>query len=104
MNEGSEVKINVHVEPIDGKVHLSECEFKCEFYVNANKSVTLEKKDMIQVDDDNYIALVDTAKTGYGKIKMMIECEVPDGDFPDHLRKEVDTVCTDVTINRRGVC
>lgn len=101
---GTEVKINVHVEPIDGKVHLSECEFKCEFYVHANKSITLEKKDIIQVDDDNYIALIDTAKIGYGTIKMTIEVDVPDGDFPDHLRKEVDTVCTGVTINRKGVC
>lgn len=101
---GTELKINVHVEPIDGKVHLADCEFKCEFYVYTNKSVVVEKKDMVQVDKDNFIALVDTSKIGCGTIQMTIEVDVPDGDFPDHLRKEVDTICTGVKIRQKGVC
>ena len=33
---GTELKINVHVEPIDG-LHMSEYDFECVFFVYKNR-------------------------------------------------------------------
>ena len=94
---GTELKINVHVEPIGG-IHLSQCEFTCAFFVYTNRALEVTKAEMIKVDDDNYIALVDSDKVGTGQVKMKIEVQVPDSDFPDGYRKEVANVCTGITI------
>lgn len=99
---GTELKINVHIDPMDG-VHMSECNFICQFFVK-NRMVTIKKENMIKVDDDNYIALVDTAKLETGILTMRIEVDVPDLDFSDGFRKEVDIVCTGITLVSKVAC
>lgn len=97
---GTELKINVHVEPIDG-LHMSDYDFECLFYVNINKHVVVSKADMKEVDIDNYLALITsdlTNKIGRGAIKMKITAYIPDADFPDGLRTEIAEVCTGVVI------
>lgn len=97
---GTELKINVHVEPIDG-YHMSDYDFECQFYVYTNKCVVVSKADMKQIDGDNYVALItsDLAnKIGRGTIKMRITAHIPDSDFPDGLRTEIAEVCTGVVI------
>lgn len=97
---GTELKINVHVEPIDG-YHMSGYDFECQFYVYTNKSVAISKADMIKVDDDNYLALITSElaqKIGRGTIKMKITAHIPDADFPDGMRTEIADVCTGVVI------
>lgn len=94
---GTEFKINVHVEPIDG-LHMDDYDFSCRFYVYTNRVVRIEKKDMIRVDQDNYIACVDSSKLGIGAVMMRITAFIPDVDFPDRLRTEVETVSTGITI------
>lgn len=95
--KGTELKLNVHVEPI-GEVHLSDCDFSCTFFIYSNRPMVIHKSEMIKDDDDNYLALVDTEKLGTGTIKMKIEVQVPDAHFPDGFRKEVANVCTGITI------
>jgi len=41
---GSEYKINVHVEPVDGST-MDAFDFECMLYVYANKGVTFKKGD-----------------------------------------------------------
>ena len=97
---GTELKINVHVDPIDG-LHMSDYDFECAFFVYTNKKVVITKKEMKKVDDDNYIALIDKVKglqLGRGTINMEITAHIPDGDFDDGLRTEKTTICTGVTI------
>lgn len=97
---GTELKINVHVEPIGG-LRMSDYGFECAFFVYANKKVVIEKKDMKKVDDDNYLAIIDSAKgmqIGRGTINMEITAYIPDADFDDGLRTEKAIVCTGVTI------
>lgn len=55
---------------------------------------------MIKADDDNYVACVDSTKLGIGKIMCRVTAYIPDADFEDGLRKEVETVETNVTITR----
>lgn len=95
---GTEFKINVHVEPIDG-LHMSDYDFTCRFYIYSY--VELTKNEMIKVDDDNYIACIDSSKLGVGPIMMCITAKIPDADFPDGFRTEIETVPTGVCISRK---
>lgn len=100
---GTEFKINVHVEPIDG-YHMSDYDFECMLYVYTNKGVVFKKGDesVKQTDEDNYricVSSEDSAKIGKGAVKLKLTAHIPDGDFPDGLRTEVvDGICTGVTI------
>lgn len=94
---GTELKISVHVDPIDG-LHMSDYDFTCTFFVYKNKSVVVNKKDFTRVDDDNYITKVDTMKVGAGQLKMKFEADIPDSDMDDGFRKEVELVDLNVTI------
>lgn len=94
---GTEFKINVHVEPIGG-YHMDDYDFSCKFYIYMSRAVEMKKSDMIRVDADNYIACIDSSKIGIGAVRMRITALIPDGDFPDGFRTEVETVDTKVMI------
>jgi hypothetical protein len=85
---GTELKINVHIDPM-GDLHMSDYNFTARFYTRALKPVVVNKEDMIEVDSDNYIALVDTKTMTAGVIMMVVTCDIPDSDFADGLRYEV---------------
>lgn len=96
-NVGTELKINVHVEPIDG-FHMSDYDFVCRFYIYRSCVVDVTKQNMIRIDNDNYIACVDSGKLGFGTIMMRVTAQIPDSDFQDGLRTEIKTVSTGITI------
>ena len=98
---GTELKINVHVEPIDG-LHMKDYEFECVFYVYGKNRVILKKNEMKYVDDDNYVAIINHNNAliiGRGEIKMEFEAHVPDSDFENGFRIEKTNVCTGITIS-----
>lgn len=77
---GTQFVINVRMEPMDN-VHMANVEFKAKFYVYQNKVLELDKSDMLQVDEDNYLAFVDSAKVGKGQIKYRLFVNVPDENW-----------------------
>ena len=96
---GTEFKLNIHLDPIDG-LHMSGYDFECALYVYTNRKVVIPKSQMRKVDDDNYIAVVnsiDAMRIGRGRINVEITAHIPDGDFDDGLRTEKLILCTDVT-------
>lgn len=94
---GTELKINVHVEPIDG-LHMSDYDFECVFFVYKNRPLVVKKNEMTKVDEDNYIAKVDSAKVGTGNLMMKFVADIPDSDMNDGLRKEVELVNLNIPI------
>ncbi len=96
---GTEFKINIHVEPIGG-YHMDDYDFSCRFYVYSNRVIRLEKKDMIRIDADNYVACVDSQKLGTGQLYCEVTANIPDCDSPDGLRQEVEKVRTGIEIRR----
>lgn len=96
---GTELKINVHLDRLDG-YRMSEIDFFCEFYVYTNRKVVVKKEEMIKEDDDNYVACVDSAKLGVGKVMCRATAYIPDADFDDGIRKEVESADTNITITR----
>lgn len=94
---GTQLKINIHIDNIDN-YSMNDMDFECEFYISPNKFITVYKKDMIKVDNENFIAIVDSEKLGIGKLMVKVTAYVPDGDFEDGFRKEVARTYTNVTI------
>lgn len=94
---GTHLKLNIHINPL-GSIHMSDYDFECKFFVFQNKSITINKTDMVQVDDDNYLAMVDTSELGIGNLHITITAHVPDQDFEGQLRKEVICVPTNINI------
>ena len=94
---GTELKVAVSAEPVGG-IHLSEYDFECDFFVYRNQKITVRKDDMRKLDDDNYVALLDSSKLSAGNLLMRMTAHVPDTDFPDGLRTEVVEVDTGIKL------
>lgn len=102
----TEHKINIHTDPIDG-YSMNDYDFECRFFVYSNKMVTVKKSEMIQhdvdgvPDKDNFIAILDTEKVmalGKGALKIRFIAHIPDADFPDGTRTEVDEITTKIVL------
>ena len=94
---GTEYKVNIPMEPM-GEIHLADCDVEAKFHTGTARSHIVTKTDMIRVDDDNYIALVDSNKTGPGELKVRLTIALPDADFDDGKRTEVQNVETGIVV------
>lgn len=101
MNDVQEYKLNIHVEPIAG-YHMSELNIKCVLFVYPNRTVEVGKEAMVKVDEDNYVIPLTAElikKVGRGQLKLKVIAGIPDSDFPDGFRTEINEVCTGVVIH-----
>lgn len=96
---GTKLKLNVHADVGSG-LHMSDVEFECMFYTNnaSRRSLTVKKSEMAKVDDDNYIAVVDTAVVGAGGYMMKFSAYVPDSDCEGGYRLEVVRLDTGIPV------
>lgn len=53
-------------------------------------TIHLEKADMVQDHDGNYYITFDTSDLGTGVASITVTAYVPDSDFPDGLRTEIE--------------
>lgn len=98
---GSEFKLNVNMEPIDN-YHMGDVDFFCTF-MSGGKSVVVTKSQMRKVDDDNYVAPLDSKELGRGYINIRYEAEIPDDDFSEvgdknEFRHEIVLIQTKIKI------
>lgn len=104
---GSQFKVNIYVEPIHSSsnenIHLDACDFNCIFFTTPNKYITINKSNMIKVDSDNYVAIIDSNELGVGTIKMTMEIDIPDSDFENRKRKEINTINTGIKICAKDI-
>lgn len=97
---GTELKLNVHIDPIDG-VRMENYDFFCEFFVRKKNSVKITKDEMLYVDDDNYIALLTSEHAEIlrrGDLQVRITAYLPDSDFDDGHRVEIVELWTGITL------
>ena len=94
---GTEIKINVSVEPIDG-ISMENYDFEAEFFCSPVHKQIIRKESAKKVDKDNYIFLVDSQMLGAGHLKCRFIAHLPDADFDDDTRTEVDVIDTGITI------
>lgn len=96
---GSEFKYGVTFPPI-GDVHLENCEFEVQTYVQTNKYVTFKKSDekhIQKIDADTYMVIIDkenALKIGRGAILSKLIVHIPDSDFEDGIRTEIYENCS----------
>ena len=58
--KGTKFKLNVSMTPIDN-YHMEDVEWEVVVFTEtSHKSITIEKKDAIKVDADNYVICVDS--------------------------------------------
>lgn len=95
---GTELKLNIAIEPI-GEIHASSYDFNVDFYCSTRRVKTITKEELLPIDDDNFIARLDTNEVGAGGLKCRITAYIPDEDFTDDgLRTEVIEIATDYDI------
>ena len=94
---GTQLKLNIHIDPL-GLLHMSDYDFECKFFVFQKRAITIAKSEMVQIDQDNYIAIIDTAALGIGNLHMTLTAQIPDADFEGVSRKEIVCVPTNIDI------
>lgn len=100
---GTELVINVNIESL-GDIHMSNYDFTIKAFCNEKKVVTFNKGDWNcqEVDDDNYVILLDTNDVGAGKLKLIVTAYIPDDRFlseeNDGKRTEVIPINTGINI------
>lgn len=94
---GTQLKLNIHIDPL-GSLHMDDYDFECKFFVYQNKTVTIQKQQMAKIDNDNYLALLDTMPLGIGNLHITLTAYIPDNDFNGQIRKEIVCVPTDINI------
>lgn len=95
---GTELKLNVNINSM-GDVHASGYNFTVDFFCSTKKVKSYAKEDLLPIDDDNFIALLDTTDVGAGELKCRITAYIPDEDFADDgTRTEVLDIITDYNI------
>ena len=93
---GTEIKLNLSIDPV-GAFTMDSYDWWAEVFC-CGVALHIDKSEAIRVDDSNYMLLIDTNKTGAGTLKCKVTARIPDSDFPDMYRTEVNTINTGVEI------
>lgn len=100
--KGTVLKMAVRFSyPADQTITLDTIEsWHTEWYCKGKKQ-TIDKGDHIRVEVQGgveWYALVDTAITGEGTLKMRLWADIPDSDTEEGVRPEYAEVVTDVIV------
>ena len=85
---GSDLKINIHVEPING-LSMQDYDFSVDVYTRGGKVLKFDKWQCIKADADNYRITFNTQDLGIGTLKYKFAAYIPDSDFDDGVRTEI---------------
>ena len=94
---GTELKLNINIEPIGGAT-MSSYDWDVEMYCTPSKSQKILKADAVEIDDNNYVVLVDTNAIGTGALRCKLTAAIVDADFSDFKRNEVVVIDTGIQI------
>ena len=89
--EGTVAWMNINMNRF-GQFSMSQYDFTIFAYCSTNKVVSIEKKDMLRVDEDNFMFWLDTSLTGCGKLNFAIKALIPDSNLHSLLRPEIKEV------------
>jgi hypothetical protein len=84
--QGTELKFALDID-IEG-FSMDSDDFKVTIK-NTKKQIEIKKSDMLVTENDEYLFTVDTAEMGTGDYYLITTAYVPDSDFQDGLRTEV---------------
>jgi hypothetical protein len=84
--QGTELKFSLDIE-IEG-FSMFDDDFKVAIK-NTKTLVEIPKEEMILTDDDKFLFTIDTKEIGTGDYYIFVTAYVPDDDFDDGFRTEV---------------
>lgn len=96
---GTEARVLIKVIDISN-VRLEDCQFACKFYCNDKENLNqiICREQMMQVDEDSYIAFVDSSLVGLGRLRVDMLLFIPDASAPSGNRQEPLETITDIEI------
>lgn len=95
---GTTLKINVNLE-LEGGITMDDISFNCDFYVGS-KHVYVDKYEMVRIDENNYVAVLDSNKLSVGEVWVLVKADIEDTSCPDGIRHEYVRASCNVTIDR----
>lgn len=84
---GTELKYVIEIESPGFSMDSDDFEVILEC---GDSSLHIPKSDMVQDEDGKWYLCFDTKSLGTGLLRATIIAHVPDDDFPDSIRDEVD--------------
>lgn len=84
--QGTELKFALDID-IEG-FSMDSDDFKVTIK-NTKSEITIPKSEMLLTENDEWLFTVDTAQMGTGDYYVIVTAYVPDTDFEDGLRTEV---------------
>lgn len=94
---GSDLKLLINASLED--VSMNIVDFDVTFKI-GKKSLVLNKKELIAVDDNNYIACISSDNTEVGALIIEIDFKIPDEDFPKKVFVQKERITTDIVISK----
>lgn len=95
---GTKLKLNLHIEKYED-MSMSDYFFGVEIYTpRGNSKIVFDKDNLIKIDDDNYAILIDTLLIGIGRIFVKVHALIPDPDFDNGLRDEVQVLDSSIVV------
>lgn len=95
--QGTELKMNIHLEPIDGYT-MDAYNFSCVAYCSVSKKIIAKKSDCKRIDSSNYMMIVDTNLLSTGDLNILVLADIPDSDMSDMIRTEPIVIDTQIRI------
>ena len=98
---GSDLKLNVHIEPI-GSFDMDSFDFTVKLvayspFEKTDKSVIIAKDKATRLDNGNYMVWCNTQELGLGHLYAIVTCLVPDAQIGKN-RTEIVRVDTNIDI------
>lgn len=94
---GSDIKIQVIINDLPDELTMQDIDFSCRFYVGTAE-VTLAKTDLKNPDDEVYLAPIETSSLSRGDLWLEVTASIPDTDFSDGFRHEIQIISTGIKI------
>ena len=96
---GSDFRVKIQITNLGENTHLSDntVTLVCKFRV-ATAEIELAKSDLTQLDQDTYVAAIDSSELARGDLYLETHTGVPDSAFDDGVRNEIVLTYTLITI------
>ena len=98
---GREIKLNLNIEPIVD-IQINDYIWECIVYTSPNSQIKIEKSKCIPVpeDNDSYLIPLDTTPLNPGVLKVRVIAHIPDADFEDNYRTEIEVIETNIKLKK----
>lgn len=92
---GSDIKLSLEVD--FGSVSGAATDFDVTFTM-GNAQLTLTKEQLIQVNENTFLACIKSPKTQRGELKAFVRAHFPDDDFEDGIHTIVEPISVNVRV------